>query len=131
MGFSFLVHACFLVLFLTSQDGCVDPKQQEQQEKAIYTRPSFAHKQCRICRRTQESLQPRSFNLSHLSTIVVYPLSMPLQRKLLLELDKNIDLQNAKLGHLMVKDAKMSKSLRNFLTVEELWFDHDQILAAV
>lgn len=28
-------------------------------------------------------------------------------------------------GHLMVKDDKMSKSLKNFLTVDELWFDHD------
>jgi len=28
-------------------------------------------------------------------------------------------------GHLMIKDAKMSKSLNNFLTVEELWFDYD------
>ena len=28
-------------------------------------------------------------------------------------------------GHLMIKDAKMSKSLKNFLTVDELWFDYD------
>ncbi|CAB9524274.1 Cysteine--tRNA ligase [Seminavis robusta] len=26
-------------------------------------------------------------------------------------------------GHLMIKEAKMSKSLKNFLTVDELWFD--------
>jgi cysteinyl-tRNA synthetase len=29
-------------------------------------------------------------------------------------------------GHLMVKDAKMSKSLGNYLTVQELWFDQQQ-----
>jgi cysteinyl-tRNA synthetase len=29
-------------------------------------------------------------------------------------------------GHLMVKDAKMSKSLGNYLTVQELWFDQLQ-----
>lgn len=28
-------------------------------------------------------------------------------------------------GHLMIKDTKMSKSLKNFLTVDELWFDYD------
>lgn len=29
-------------------------------------------------------------------------------------------------GHLMIKDSKMSKSLKNFLTVDELWFDYDE-----
>jgi cysteinyl-tRNA synthetase len=33
-------------------------------------------------------------------------------------------------GHLMVKQTKMSKSLKNFLTTEELWFDYDAAKAS-
>ena len=34
-------------------------------------------------------------------------------------------------GHLMIKDAKMSKSLKNFLTVDELWCDYDPASSSI
>jgi len=33
-------------------------------------------------------------------------------------------------GHLMVKQSKMSKSLKNFLTVDELWFAYDPLTSS-